>query len=192
MKPEATPLSPLSRRALLLVPFGVAAVFGAGSWLVLERPREHPDYPPQVPSPLIGKQVPAFSLPGQPPGRGFSSADVVAGGRAILINFFASWCMPCAQEASVLHALKQQGVPVWGIAYKDAPAATGEFLRNGGDPYTSVARDEAGTAGEAFGLSGVPETFGIDKSGIVRWHWAGALSEGLVHRSLEPILRSLA
>jgi cytochrome c biogenesis protein CcmG/thiol:disulfide interchange protein DsbE len=192
MKPGAAPLSPLSRRALLLAPFGVAAAFGAGSWLLLERPRGQPDYPPQVPSPLVGKPVPAFSLPGQPPGRGFSSADVRATGRPILINFFASWCMPCAQEAPVLRALKQQGVPVWGIAYKDAPAATGAFLHDGSDPYTSVARDEAGTVGDAFGLSGVPETFAIDKSGIVRWHWAGALSEALVHRSLEPMLRSLA
>jgi cytochrome c biogenesis protein CcmG/thiol:disulfide interchange protein DsbE len=192
MKPGAAPLSPLSRRALLLAPFGVAAAFGAGAWLLLERPRGHPDDPPQVPSPLIGEQVPAFSLPGQPPGPGLSSAELVTAGRPVLINFFASWCMPCAQEAPVLRALKQQGMPVWGIAYKDAPAATGEFLRNGGDPYTSVARDEAGTAAAAFGLSGVPETFAVDRSGVVRWHWAGALNPDLVRRSLEPMLRSLA
>lgn len=90
-----------------------------------------------------------------------------------------------------MRALKQQGVLVWGIAYKDSVEATGEFLRNGGDPYARVARDEAGTAGSEFGLYGVPETFLIDRSGTVRWYWAGGLSDDVVRRSLAPLLQSV-
>ena len=183
--------SALSRRGLLIVPVGAATAFATGSWLLVDRLRGRRDEALAPPSPLIGKQLPVFSLPGQPPGPGFSSADVVAAGRPVLLNFFASWCMPCAQEAPVLRTLKQQGVSVWGIAYKDATVATGEFLQNGGDPYARVARDEQGTTGNAFGLDGVPETFMVDTSGIVRWHWAGGLSEAVVHRSVEPLLQRL-
>jgi cytochrome c biogenesis protein CcmG/thiol:disulfide interchange protein DsbE len=192
MKPDGAPAPAIPRRTLLLVPLGVAAVSATGSWLLLERLPRAPEHPPQIPSALIGKRLPPFSLPGQPPGAGFSSADVTATGRPALVNFFASWCMPCAQEAPVLKAMKQQGTAIWGIAYKDAVEATGEFLRNSGDPYTRVARDEAGTAGKEFGLYGLPETFLIDASGIVRWHWAGGLSEDVVRQSLAPLLRTMA
>lgn len=189
MSQGATPA--LSRRALLLVPVGAATAFAA-SWLLLDRVRRDADRSLAPPSPLIGKQLPVFSLPGQPPDQGFSSADIIAAGRPALLNFFASWCMPCAQEAPVLRALKQQGVQVWGIAYKDAPAATSEFLQNAGNPYARVARDEHGTIGAVFGLIGVPESFMVDTSGIVRWHWAGGLSDQVVRRSVQPLLQHLA
>jgi cytochrome c biogenesis protein CcmG, thiol:disulfide interchange protein DsbE len=192
MSPDATPVSALPRRALLLAPLGIGALLGTGSWLLFDRLQRGDDQSLAPPSPLIGKQLPAFALPGQMPSPGFSSADVIAASRPVLLNFFASWCMPCAQEAPVLRALKQHGVPVWGIAYKDAPEATSEFLRNGGDPYTRVARDDQGMAGNVFGLSGVPESFMIDASGIVRWHWAGGLSEKVVHRLIEPLLQRRA
>jgi cytochrome c biogenesis protein CcmG/thiol:disulfide interchange protein DsbE len=192
MSPEAMPVSALSRRALLLVPLGVGAIFATSSWLLFDRLRQGAERSLGPPSPLIDKPLPIFSLPGQSPGQGFDSADVIAAGRPVLLNFFASWCMPCAQEAPLLRVLKQQGVSVWGIAYKDALAATSEFLRNGGDPYSRVARDEQGSAGNAFGLNGVPETFMVDTSGIVRWHWAGELSEQVVRRSVEPLLQRLA
>src|SRR5262249_101048 len=141
MSSEATPDPALSRRALLLVPLGIGAIFGTGSWLLFDRLQRSDDQSLAPPSPLIGQQLPASPLPGRQASQGFSNADVVAAGRPVLLNFFASWCIPCAQEAHLLWALKQQGVPVWGIAYKDAPAATSEFLRNGGDPYGRVARD---------------------------------------------------
>lgn len=189
MSQGATPA--LSRRALLLVPMGAAAAFATGSWL-LDRLRRGADQSLAPPSPLIGRQLPVFSLPGQPPGQGFSSADIIAAGRPAMLNFFASWCMPCAQEAPVLRGLKQQGVQVWGIAYKDAPTATSEFLQNAGNPYARVARDEHGTIGAVFGLIGVPESFMVDTSGFVRWHWAGELSEKVVRRSINPLLQHLA
>ena len=185
-------MTALQRRALLLAPLGVAAVGGTGFWLLLNRMSEGSYDPHGVPSMLIGKPLPGFSLPGQPPGPGFSSADIIATGRPTLVNFFASWCIPCVQEAPALMLLKQQGTPIWGIAYKDKTDATTEFLRQNGDPYARIARDEPGNTAIDFGLYGVPESYVIDKTGIVRWRWAGGLSEDILHQSLAPLLQSLA
>ncbi|MEJ0018678.1 MAG: DsbE family thiol:disulfide interchange protein [Acetobacteraceae bacterium] len=182
----------VQRRLLLLAPLGAAALGGTAFWLLLQRMREGSYDPHGIPSMLIGKTLPAFTLPGQSPGGGFSSADVTAAGKPALINFFASWCIPCVQEAPVLMALKQQGLPIWGIAYKDKTAATGDFLAQNGDPYTRIARDEPGSTAIDFGLYGVPETYVVDRTGIVRWRWAGGLSEAVVRQSLGPLLQSLA
>ena len=179
------------RRALLLAPLAAAAVVGTGAWTLLRRMREGSYDPHGVPSMLIGRPMPGFALPGQPPSQGFSSADITAAGRPTLINFFASWCIPCVQEAPVLMALKQQGTPIWGIAYKDRLEATADFLHHNGDPYARIARDEPGNTAIDFGLYGVPETYLIDRSGIVRWRWAGGLSEGVVRQSLAPLIQSL-
>jgi cytochrome c biogenesis protein CcmG/thiol:disulfide interchange protein DsbE len=181
----------LQRRALLLAPLAIAAAGGAGFWLLLQRMSEGTYDPHGLPSMLIGKPLPRFALPGLNSGQGFSSADVTAAGRPALINFFASWCIPCVQEAPVLMTLKQQGTPIWGIAYKDKPEATQEFLKRNGDPYSRIARDDGGTTAIDFGLYGVPETYVVDKSGTVRWRWAGGLSEDVVRRSLAPLLQSL-
>jgi cytochrome c biogenesis protein CcmG, thiol:disulfide interchange protein DsbE len=185
-------VTPLQRRALLLAPLGVAAVGGTAFWVLLQRMDQGTYDPHGVPSMLIGKRLPEFSLPGLATGQGFSSADVTAAGRPALINFFASWCIPCVQEAPVLMSLKQQGTPIWGIAYKDKPDATSEFLQQNGDPYTRIARDEPGRTAIDFGLYGVPETYVVDKSGIVRWRWAGGLSDDILHQSLAPLLQTLA
>ncbi len=182
----------LQRRALLLAPLGAAAIGGTGFWLLLERMQQGTYDPHGVPSMLIGKPLPSFSLPGLPPSQGFTNADVIATGRPTLINFFASWCIPCLQEAPVLMTLRQQEVPIWGIAYKDKPDAASEFLQQNGDPYTRVARDQPGTTAINFGLYGVPETYVVDKSGILRWRWAGGLSDDILRQSLAPLLQSLA
>ena len=184
-------MTPIQRRILLLAPLGIAAVGGAAFWALLQRMREGTYDPHGVPSMLIGKSLPHFSLPGQPPSQGFSSADVIAAGRPVLINFFASWCIPCVQEAPVLMALKRRGMSIWGIAYKDKPDATTEFLQQNGDPYTRIARDEPGGVAIDFGVYGVPETYLVDKSGTVRWRWAGGMSDDVVQQSLAPLLRNL-
>ena len=182
----------LQRRALLLAPLGLAAIGGVSFWTLLQRMDKGTYDPHGVPSMLIGKPLPHFSLPGLPPSQGFSSDDVIAARRPALINFFASWCIPCVQEAPVLMALKNHGMPVWGIAYKDKSGATVDFLKQNGDPYTRVARDEPGNVAIDFGLYGVPETYLVDKSGTVRWRWAGGLSDDVVRQSLAPLLKSLA
>jgi cytochrome c biogenesis protein CcmG/thiol:disulfide interchange protein DsbE len=185
-------MTPIQRRVMLLAPLGFAAIGGVSFWTLLERLREGSYDPHGVPSVLIGKPLPQFSLPGQAPSEGFSSADVIAADRPVLLNFFASWCIPCVQEAPVLMTLKQQGTPIWGIAYKDKADATTQFLQKNGDPYTRIARDEPGTTAIDFGLYGVPETYLVDKSGIVRWRWAGGLSDDVLTQYLAPLMQSLA
>ena len=146
--------------------------------------------PQVVPRATVGQAAPADALPtldGAPPRPIRATFE-----GPTLVNFFASWCIPCVQEAPALMMLKQQGTPIWGIAYKDRTDATAEFLRQNGDPYTRIARDEPGNTAIDFGLYGVPESYVIDKTGIVRWRWAGGLSEDILHQSLAPLLQSLA
>ena len=177
---------------LLLAPLGIAAVGGGAFWVLLQRLKQGSYDPHGIPSQLIGRPVPEFALPGLGAAQGFSSADIGAAHRPILINFFASWCIPCIQEAPVLMQLKQQGVGIWGIVYKDKPEAAVAFLRQNGNPYQRIAQDEPGRIAIDFGLYGVPETYLIDADGIVRWRWAGGLSEDIVRQSLTPLLKGAA
>ncbi len=180
------------RRLIMLAPLVLAAAAGGGFWGLLARMQEGTYDPHALPSMLVGKPLPKFSLPGQPPSQGFSNLDVAAGSRPALVNFFASWCIPCVEEATALMGLKKQGIPIWGIAYKDKIDAAAQFLEQHGDPYVQVARDEPGSAAINFGLYGLPETYVVDRTGIVRKRIAGGLSDDIVQNSLLPLLSSLA
>ena len=176
------------RRALLLAPLGIAAAGGAAFWAMLDRMEEGRFDPRGVPSMLVGRPLPSFNLPGQPPSAGFSDGDIRAVGRPVLINFFASWCVPCVIEAPQLAALQQRGVQIWGIAYKDKVNDTAQFLARNGDPYVHTARDEPGRVAIDFGVYGVPETYLVDKAGTVRWRCAGPLTDDNIRQELDPLL----
>ena len=182
-------MTTLNRRLVLLAPFGVAALGGAAFWAMLDRMQQGRFDPRGVPSMLVGKPVPPFVLPGLPPHSGFSSTDLAGGNQPVLVNFFASWCVPCAIEAPQLSELQRRGVPVWGIAYKDKPDAAADFLQRNGDPYARIATDEPGRVAIDFGAYGVPETYLVDKAGIVRWRWAGPLTDDILKQELEPLLK---
>ena len=184
-------MTAINRRLVLLLPLGVAGVAGVGLYSMLDRMRSGKFDPRGVPSALIGKPVPSFTLPGQGDSPGFSSTDLKAQGRPVLLNFFASWCVPCIAEADVLLALKQSGPPVFGIAYKDKTEATDAFLRQHGNPYVQVGRDAAGSVAIDFGLYGVPESYLIDTTGTVRWRFAGGLTADVVRQELAPLLKAL-
>lgn len=180
------------RRSLLAAPLGLAAIGGVSAYTLLERMARGTYDPHTLPSMLIGRPLPNFTLPGQPPGAGFSNRDVSRGGKLGLVNFFASWCVPCLQEAPELMKLAAMGVALWGIAYKDSVANTAGFLSQNGNPYHAVARDAKGMTAINFGLYGVPETYLVDPTGIVRWRWAGGISPDLMANTLLPLLKRYA
>jgi cytochrome c biogenesis protein CcmG/thiol:disulfide interchange protein DsbE len=182
-------MAALNRRLLLLAPLGIAAVGGAAFWAMLDRMQQGRFDPRGLPSVLVGKPVPSFALPGLDPHQGFSSADLTAPPGPVLVNFFASWCVPCVIEAPQLNALQRRGVPIWGIAYKDKPDAASDFLKRTGDPYARIALDVPGRVAIDFGAYGVPETYLVDRSGVVRWRWAGPLTDDILERELEPLLK---
>lgn len=181
----------MNRRILLLAPFGAAVVAGAGFYSVLGRMKTGTFDPHDVPSQLIGRRVPDFDLPAQAPGQGFGSADLVAQGRPVLLNFFASWCVPCVVEHPELMKLSASGLPLWGIAYKDTVPAASGFLATHGNPFARVARDAPGQVAIDFGVYGVPESYLLDKQGIVRWRMAGPLTPAVVAEGLRPALAKL-
>lgn len=159
----------LLRRAVLLAPLAVATLGGGAFWAMLRRMDAGRFDPHAVPNPLIGEPMPRFDLPG------LTSADLVAAKRPVLLNFFASWCLPCLEEAASLMRLRAAGLPIWGIAYKDTLDATARFMARAGNPYRGVAQDRSGRVAIDFGVTGVPESFLIDPGGILRRHWAGPL-----------------
>ena len=173
------------RRLLLLAPVGIAGAAGAAFLTMLHRMEAGKFDPREVPSQLIGKPVPPFAL------HGLTSADLAAG-HPVLVNFFASWCVPCVEEAPVLMDLKRQGIPVIGIAYKDKPQATADFLTRHGDPYARLGADLPGSVAIDWGLYGVPETYLIDGRGVVRWRYVGPLTPDAVVAQLDPMLHRYA
>jgi cytochrome c biogenesis protein CcmG/thiol:disulfide interchange protein DsbE len=178
------------RQILLSAPFGVALLGGAAFWEMLRGMQSGTFDPRGVPSPITGQKVPSFDLPAQAPGQGFTSADL-ATGKPVLVNFFASWCVPCVEEHPALLALAKAGMPIWAIAYKDPADKATQFIKRHGDPYQRIAADLPGRVAIDFGLSGVPESFLVDGTGTVRWHWAGPLDATVIEQRLQPAWRAL-
>ncbi len=182
------------RRLLMLAPLAVAAAGGVAFLAMLNRMKVGKFDPHALDNPRIGKPMPPFDLPGMGTAQGFSSADIQAAAARgpVLVNFYASWCVPCAEEADVVATLAQQGLPVWGIAYEDKVEKSEKFLGQYGNPYARIANDAAGRVAIDWGVYGVPESFLIDRAGVIRWHIAGPLTPDNVTGDLEPALKALA
>jgi len=142
------------------------------------------------PHALVGKPLPAVTLPALADGRPIPLRDTTAQG-PVLVNVFASWCAPCELEAPVLTAMKARGVRMVGVAYKDAPDNTKAFLGRVGDPYALSLVDRDGRAGIELGVTGVPETYLVDAAGVIRAKHTGPLTEADA-RDLEAQLAKLA
>ncbi len=155
----------------------------AGLFLYMFEARKGRD-PSILPSPLIGRPAPVFNLDpladsGKP---GLSDADLRQG-KTTIVNLFASWCGPCRIEHPVLRqiadnsTLREKGVRLVGVAYKDEPANALKFLSAEGDPYAAIGVDLKGRAGIDWGLTGVPETFIVRGDGTIAYKYTGPITE---------------
>lgn len=150
--------------------------------------------PAVIPSAMIGKPVPAFNLPAAVKGgRGFSSAQLQQARTPAVINVFASWCLSCRVEQKMLAKLAAAShMPLYGIDYKDSHPLAAAWLSKYGNPFTAVGFDETGRTGIDFGIYGVPETFVIDRQGIIRFRRVGPLSQEDLDNILLPLLKELS
>jgi len=185
-------MNEIRRRTLMLAPAGAVALGGVAFWAMLSRMQTGSFDPHAIGEPMLGKPMPDFTLPPVSKGPGFTASDVrqAAARRPILLNFFASWCIPCAAEADTLGELSKQ-LPIWGIAYKDAAEKTEAFLTQYGNPYARMAADTGSTFID-FGCYGVPESFLIGRDGRIAWHIGGPLSDDVVRDRLTPALKAAA
>jgi cytochrome c biogenesis protein CcmG/thiol:disulfide interchange protein DsbE len=148
--------------------------------------------PREVPSPLIGKAAPAFELPLlHAPDKTFSQKDML--GKVWVLNVWASWCPPCLVEHPVITALAQaQLAPVVGLNYKDARNDALPWLKRNGDPYAFSVFDLDGRIGIDYGVYGVPETYVIDRGGVIRYKHIGPLTPEVSRKKVQPLLKELA
>ena len=172
-------------RLTFLIPLGVFALvvvlLGVGLTL---NPRD-------VPSPFIGKPAPPFAVPQlHAPQETLSNA--VFHGQISLLNVWASWCVSCRQEHPLLIELAKAGrVPIYGLNYKDQRNAALDWLGRLGNPYRASAFDADGRVGIDYGVYGVPETFVIDRNGIIRHKFTGPLTREAIDTILLPLVEQL-
>ena len=168
-----------------LIPLGLFGVLAAflGAGLKLD-PRE-------VPSPLIGKPAPQFALPLLAEAdKTFKRDDML--GKVWMLNVWASWCVACREEHPLLVEFsKKKLLPIYGLNYKDERADGMGWLRQFGNPYEASLYDKAGRVGIDFGVYGVPETFIIDREGVIRYKQIGPVTPEVIRDKIEPLVRKL-
>jgi cytochrome c biogenesis protein CcmG/thiol:disulfide interchange protein DsbE len=147
--------------------------------------------PREVPSPLIGKPVPQFRLAAVQ-GRTLGLASEDLRGEVAVVNVFASWCTACRDEHPLwMELARQRALPIHGLNYKDAPDDAARWLNELGDPYTRTGADRDGRVGIDWGVYGVPETYVVDRHGIIRDKIIGAITRKSVDERLLPLVRRL-
>jgi len=147
--------------------------------------------PREIPSPLIGKPIPEFSLPRlSEPEQSITSQDLL--GKVSLVNVWATWCVSCRAEHEVLVRLaRSKAVDIYGLNWKDDPDAARDWLRRLGDPYVATAVDQIGRTAIDFGVYGAPETFVVDRKGRIRYKHAGPLTNDLLREKILPLVQEL-
>lgn len=147
--------------------------------------------PRNIPSPLIGKPTPTFNLPEvSDPSKTLTPESFR--GRVVLLNVWASWCVSCRQEHPVLLDLaKRREVPLLGLNYKDQLAAARDWLSTFGNPYEASGFDQDGRVGIDLGVYGVPETFVIDKKGLIRMKHTGPVTPKALEKEILPLVMRL-
>jgi len=173
------------KRLLFFLPVAVFAGLAVSFWWGLGRNAS------VQPSALIDQQVPQFVLPpvegvDKP---GLSTADLK--GQVALVNFFASWCVPCLAEHPLITRLADEGLPVYGINYKNEPAEASAWLAKYGNPYTLIGSDFDGRIGVEFGVTGMPESFIIDRNGVIRYKQVGVITSATLEKTILPLIARL-
>jgi cytochrome c biogenesis protein CcmG/thiol:disulfide interchange protein DsbE len=168
-----------------LVPFFVFVILAVFLFIGLKL------NPSEVPSPLISKAAPSFTLPQlYAPAKQFSPQDMK--GKVWLFNVWASWCVACENEHPLFMDLSRKNlVPILGMAYKDKPANSQIWLRRLGDPYLLAVSDIEGRVGIDYGVYGVPETYVIDKQGIIQYKQIGAVTQQILDEKILPLVKEL-
>jgi cytochrome c biogenesis protein CcmG/thiol:disulfide interchange protein DsbE len=182
------------RRALMLAPLGLAVAGGAGVYAMLRGLGTGSYDPRGVPSALLGKPAPAFALPpleasGLP---SLSNTDLLDLPAPVLVNFWASWCVPCIVEHPQLMRLSRDGVAVLGINYKDKPGDAAAFLTRHGNPFRRLGRDEPGRVAIDWGVYGVPETFVVRGDGSIAYKQIGPITPDALRDKLMPAIEAAA
>ncbi len=189
-KPQARP-----RRWAVALPFVIFAALAGLFWYALQT-----GDPSKLPSAMIGKPVPDFTLTPLDGLKGedgaavpsFDAADL-ATGQPTIVNIFASWCVPCLQEHPLLMALAEEpGLRIFAINYKDDPASARRFLGRYGNPFARVGTDRSGRVAIDFGVYGVPETYVISSDGKIAYRHVGPLTEEAIATKILPLMRPQA
>ncbi len=147
--------------------------------------------PKEVPSPLIGKPAPAFRLPLlENESVSLGREDML--GKVWMINVWASWCVACREEHPLLVEFSRKKLlPIYGLNYKDERKAGLKWLANFGNPYEASLFDNDGKVGIDWGVYGVPETFIVDRQGLIRFKHIGPLTPEVIEQQIEPLVRQL-
>ena len=145
--------------------------------------------PSEMPSALIDRPFPAFTLPALGDESMLSQENLQ--GQVALVNVWATWCVTCRVEHPYLKQLADQGVPIFGLNYKDDDAQALGWLAQLGNPYRATIADREGTLGLDLGVYGAPETYLIDADGVVRYRHVGMVDENVWRTVLEPLYTGL-
>jgi cytochrome c biogenesis protein CcmG/thiol:disulfide interchange protein DsbE len=168
----------------MVAPLVVFAAFAGLAFIGLYR--ENPD---ALPSALAGRQAPAVETTPLGDKQGFGDADLRAG-EVSLVNYWASWCAPCRVEHPNLMQLAADGIPVYGVNYKDKPGNALGFLEELGDPYTGIGADASGRMALEWGVYGVPETYVIDGQGEIVQRFAGPITDRVLENTIRPAIEA--
>ena len=171
---------------MLLLPLGLFIALVAFLLVGLRRD------PHEVPSPLINKPAPAFQLPQvQDPDKTFSAQDMR--GKVWLLNVWSSWCEPCREEHPLLVAYSKTGaLPIYGMDYKDDRVAALKLLEEDGNPYVLSVSDVDGRVGIDYGVYGVPESYLIDRNGVIRFKQVGPITDETWQNKILPLAKQLS
>ncbi len=177
------------QRLFLFVPLILFAVLAVLFWRGLSLD------PNEMPSALLNKPVPAFDLPvipapENPQGLVTANQDMLKG-KVSLLNVWATWCLPCKQELPFFNTLKAQGINIYGINYKDDNAEAQRWLAEFHNPFVFSVLDADGRLGVNLGVFGYPETYIVDKQGVIRYKHIGEMDAQIWEKTIKPIVDSL-